>query len=337
MFIPVCTGTDPNAPQVEPNELILDPTHTLFLCHFDGDTPNSGRDADWGRGGTEVLSDGGSISSTAKFGAGSIDTSDFPFIPETASYPEDSTVPTAGVISYWTANNFNLEEGTIEMWIKPNDWFAATWEFVFGMVWPGPGHPWDNCDNQWAKHPDGAQIGARMFAWMDGGIPGAVSDRWFCTFWHNSAIGDGQWHHIAWTWCFANDTCEIYVDGQPETMGANMPLGFDGDNLAPTFFVGYGGGIHHGGYYGFNGLIDEFRISDVDRYRGQSFTPLNEPWADPVGVCGQLPHLYPAGDHSENCVVDYVDFTLLSGQWQGTFGLSDLMTLTQNWLEDNRP
>ena len=82
MWVPDCSGTDPNVPPVDFEQFIPDPNHTLFLCHFDGDT-SGGRDADWGRGGTEVLFDAGAISATAKYGAGSLDTSGFPFVPET--------------------------------------------------------------------------------------------------------------------------------------------------------------------------------------------------------------------------------------------------------------
>lgn len=75
MWVPDCSGTDPNVPPVDFEQFIPDPnhTHTLFLYHFD---------ADWGRGRTEVLSEGGAISVTAKYGPAAGILRVFPLFPK---------------------------------------------------------------------------------------------------------------------------------------------------------------------------------------------------------------------------------------------------------------
>lgn len=306
-----------------------DPNHTLFLCHYDGYTGNSGRDADYGAGGDGVQSTGGVISSTAKFGSGSLDTSGIPNIPWSGTHPPRPT----NAVDYNSVGNYDPCRGTIEMWIKPNSWSSTDREFLFGMVWPvtssdGPREQYNHCDIQMMKYPGldwpGVGPSARLYCWQDGDLYD-VDDRWWTNSWQE-ALDDGQWHHIAWTWDQTVDPdmegqVYLYIDGV--SVGTTAVPEWSGE-LAPKFWVGFGnGGQYYNGYYKFNGLIDEFRISNIDRYKGQNFTPHTMPWPTPGAgaYCGDASHPYPEGDLNSDCLIDVLD----------------LEYLVSEWLTDNRP
>jgi hypothetical protein len=220
-----------------------DPAHTIFLDHFDGNTAQNGLDADYARGSKVSSGTGGSINSTAKFGAGSLSTG-------------------TGVLTYSTNQNYNLTSGTVEMWVKPTDWGNGAYDGLFGTV-AGAG------DIRLQK-----TNGGQLQAYMSGG-----GKTWSLT---SSALNlNDDWHNIAWTWDLNAGKSALYVDGVVVAQGisSNLPGGII-DYLAtldPNFQIGTIGN----GSADFNGLIDEFRLSDVDLYENQNFTPSTTPFQVP--------------------------------------------------------
>ncbi len=327
------TQSDPNAP-VDPNApplviSVADPNYTLFLCHFDGNTGNGGRDADYALGSGAMQSTGGAISNTAKFGGGSLDTS--------GVHPGDPNKP-ASYVSYLNLKNMPIDAGTIEMWIKPNSWLVPIAELFFYA---------DSDDGTvgWAKHWSGAEFGARTYAWMGD----STAPAWNTNTWHTEGLpfADGNWHHLAWTWNKQTDFSITYLDGSTLGNATNTGPVVVPDMLLEDPEEVFQIGSNNGGWPGsdapfpgpgnwrFDGLIDELRISCVDRYQGQDFTPQTDPW--PAPVCGTLNHPSPASDIDDDCVVNLFDYAALALQWMGDLGLGDLLDLSENWLQDNRP
>jgi hypothetical protein len=68
-----------------------------------------------------------------------------------------------------------------------------------------------------------------------------------------------------------------------------------------------------------------------------------------VAACGDYKHPFPAGDISEDCLVDFTDLAILADQWRQNSGelsadispdggddvvdLNDLFVLTGSWLQ----
>lgn len=314
---------DPNATP----DSVLDPNFTLFLCHFDGNTSSGGLDADYALGSSLMQSTGGAINNTGKFGTGSLDTS--------GVNPGEPNTP-GSYVSYLGHKNIASDAGTIEMWIKPNSWLVQIAEEFFYM----------NSDKGtigWAKHPEGAQFGARTYAHM--GTPDPNGTNWWTTTWHTEGVpvADGNWHHLAWTWDKQTDYSIIFIDGSLAGVASNSGPVVVPDILDEVFQIGSNNGGWPGsdapfpgpGNWRFDGLIDELRISSVDRYEGQDFTPYSQPW--PAPSCGNLNHPYPLGDFDGNCLVNLYDYADLAQQWMVGLGPEDLVDLSENWLQDTRP
>lgn len=217
---------------------------TLFLADYDGDTGNSGLDADLAVGSPTATAANGSISGTAKWGAGALD-------------PTNDT----SLLSYATAGNFNLNAGTVEMWLRTDTWNSAWGGFFNAYI--------DNSnDIRFWKRSDG-----RIQATMNSGAGGVWN------LWGPVLNLDSDWYHVAWTWDFTANTTTMYLDGTPLTSSlffTNITeLGFAG-TVDANFEVGAAqNGLE------FQGQIDDFRISDVDLYGGQSFTPPTGPYPIP--------------------------------------------------------
>lgn len=181
-----------------------------------------------------------------------------------------------GRVQFATGGNYNVQRGTIEMWINYPSFqsFAGLW----GTVQGGSATPGD----------------VRMYLYNAGsgnyGFGGYMTDaggaaaRWEC---ENSVPGAlaavNTWHHVAWTWDTAAATTAIYWDGQqlrntPDVGTVNV---YDGALPAQMHI-----GENQLGSATFNGLIDSFRISDVVRYTG-NFAPPSTPFAsvpEPSGL-----------------------------------------------------
>jgi hypothetical protein len=332
----------------DPNERMLSPDFTLFLAHYDGDTPHLGVDADYAAGSSEVTANGGLIVEDGRFGTGSLDTSGV-----TTRDPDPNVPNTFNTVHYATEGNFPLQSdvlnpnaaGTIEMWIKPNPgtWNSAgNWDYFFSIYWidPNPTEPiipgYEVGDIRIYKRGDSAAP-TRIYAHQDGY---GLGDQWYTNTWYTTCdfgvspcVDDGEWHHLAWTWDAVANTSYIYIDGTKDPAGGvNKPPVFFG-KLMDNFEIG----SHQNGFDNFNGLIDELRISNIDRYAGvDSFVPYTDgPWLAPG--CGSLQYPAPASDYTLDCMVNLEDFAEVASRWMVDIGLPELVVLSNEWLLDVRP
>ena len=102
-----------------------------------------------------------------------------------------------GHVSYQLARNLKLDEGTIEFWLCPHDWSAATKRFHVFFEAKEPG---------WLLVYAQAYYGAMLL----------ISDRtdvWSRVNQSIRGFEPGQWHHLAATWN-SHDIC-LYLDGKP--------------------------------------------------------------------------------------------------------------------------
>lgn len=231
-------------------------SHQTFLAHYDGNTANGGLDADFAAGNATAVGTGGVISSNSKFGSGSLDGNS-----------------ASGTVRYDTAGNYNLSSGTVEMWADADNWAAATTEGFFS-IFPGSGN-----DIRLQKTASG-----QLQAYMAG-----AGEVWSLTSNDlSAAFADGEFHHLAWTWDFNANVAALYLDGVviddtiAYSAGLNGVIDYDG-TLGSEFEVG----TVQNGSASFVGVIDEFRLSNIDLYGGQNFTPQTLAY-DPIPEPGTL-------------------------------------------------
>jgi hypothetical protein len=216
----------------------------LFLGHFDGNTGNSGLDADYAGGSTAVVNAGAVISNTGpKFGAGSLDQT------------------TAGEASWATAGNYDVDEGTVEMWIKPDAWANGLYKGFFSVHGGGT-------DIRFAKLGDG-----RLQAYQYDG-----TNIFSLTTAAAVAPTDAEWHHLAWDWSASGNTSTFYLDGVVVANTVSGTVGSYAGTLPADFEIGT---VQSSEGQTFNGLIDEFRISNTSVYGGVNFTPPSAPFEVP--------------------------------------------------------
>lgn len=174
-----------------------------------------------------------------------------------------------------------MDEGTIELWFRPdsiltNDTHDPDWTYLFGK-------------NIGGNNPGDLGIGWRrgegrlLFFMQDG------------TNTTNLEQGDDirtkffpRWYHLAVTWNVANDM-RMYIDGvKVAETPSEIPL------LGGTMAAAIGNGaedLWNARYEGFRGMIDEVRISLVDRHGGADFFNLpTEPY-EPDAMTLALWHL----------------------------------------------
>ena len=112
----------------------------------------------------------------------------------------------------------------------------------------------------------------------------------WATIFSTSNIGDGEWHHVAVTRNQSTGQVRIWVDGVSEASGTydttnwSYPAGHTVGSGQDNEYAVIGTEKHDVGY-GYNGQVDELRISDSVRYTGP-FTPGRrfEPDANAVGL-----------------------------------------------------
>ncbi len=231
--------------------------NTLFLNHFDAPIGEGAGPADYANGDpaeqiTRPFGPGGMVvSSPAQF-AGSL----FRF--------NGSDV--GGRVEYNTAGNFDLQRGTIEMWINSSTLTSPGFVSFFGTEVPSSAAPGDIRFYLYDTG-GGRTLGAYMAS------PGG--------FWECEQpvpvplLTNDQWHHIAWTWDLAAKTTATFWDGQTlRNTPDSGTVGFNGAFTRTLFHIGES----QFGSASFPGYMDEFRISDVVRYTG-NFTPPTQPFS----------------------------------------------------------
>ncbi len=223
------------------------PSSTRFLAHYDGNTGNGGLDADYAVGSPTAVGLGGQTVAPSKFGPKSLD-----------GYNP------SGTVNYSTAGNLDTAAGTIEMWVSTANWADGAYAGLFSAT-----QATASAGDIRIQKTSGNQLQVIM-GW-DG-----YSKIWSLT---SSPLSlDSDWHHIAWSWDSNVNLAAIYLDGNVIANNVSLTglatLGFDPSALNATFEVG----TIQNGSAPFNGLIDEFRISNVDLYGGMNFTPQGAPW-----------------------------------------------------------
>ncbi len=162
-----------------------------------------------------------------------------------------------------------MDEGTIELWFKPdslltNDTHDPDWTYLFGKNLAG-NNPGD-LGLGWRRSE-----GRLLFFMQDGE--------------NTTNLEQGtdvrtkffpRWYHVAVTWNVA-DKMRMYIDGiKVAEIESQVPL------LGGTMAVAIGNGaadLWNDRYEGFRGMIDEVRVSLVDRYAGaDTFNLQTEPF-----------------------------------------------------------
>lgn len=259
-----------------------DAGNTLLLAHYNGEEGSAGLDADYAIGSRVATATGAMIDpATAKFGAGSAAISTY--------------------MGYQSLDNFNVQTGTVEMWIKPADWTDFGWQGIFGMYY-------DSSTDIRIQKLNSNILQTYM---------ASNGKSWSITTSSPVNLNDGQWYHFAWTWDMSVTTSSLYIDGQPLTVSLSCPtegMSYTGA-LRATMFPGN----MQSGSNPFKGWIDEFRVSDKDLYGGKAFNVATAAWGD--SFCGDINHPVPNGDLTGDCIVNF----------------QDMAVLASNWLDDNRP
>lgn len=247
-----------------PNATVLD--HTLFIASYDGNTGNGGLDADFARGATQAIGTGGVLAGPGKFGAGALD-----------------SVTASGTVNYPSAGNFNVERGTVEMWIKATNWDDGEFAGFFNIRTPNP-NPGDPalCDIRLQKTATG-----RLQAYAASADGDGLVTSWSITTSDPVSL-DGEWHHLAWSWDENVNMSYLYLDGNviadfgatfaPPTPNPGATVGLPQIDFLGTVGDAIEIGSVQGGSAPFNGLIDELRISGIDLYQGGAFTPSGAPF-----------------------------------------------------------
>jgi hypothetical protein len=238
---------------------------TTFLHHFDAALGTGAGTADYAAGNPNQqigvpFGPGGTIVAGGKFGT-ALDRS------------------TGGRAEYQTAGNYNVNKGTIEMWVKGS---GVTGGGFVGL---------------WGTDTSSGAGDIRMYIYDTGAgrTLGAYQNGAGGTFWEieqaipTGALNSTDWHHVAWAFDTAAGTTATWWDGQ---LLRNTP---DAGTVNPrTSFTGtlFHIGENQAGSATFPGLIDEFRISDTLVYgTSGNFTPPTAPFAVPepttmVGLAG---------------------------------------------------
>jgi hypothetical protein len=228
---------------------------TLFLNHFDAPLGSGAGAADYAAGdpnqqiGSPNGPGGTIVSSPAKFGAGSLDRT------------------TGGRIEYQTTGNYNINVGTVEMWINST---VMSTDTGFRGLWGTD----TSTGNDIRMYLYNTGSGRTLGGYMLGGAP----------FWEIEQpvpvglLTDNTWHHVAWSWDLAAGTTATWWDGQ---LLRNTP---DAGTVNPRALTAtlMHIGENQAGSATWPGYIDEFRISDAVMYNmNGNFTPPNAPFVVP--------------------------------------------------------
>jgi hypothetical protein len=192
-------------------------------------------------------------------------------------------------LSYTATGNIASTQGAVEFWFRPN--------------WNG-----DDGGNHtlfwWGEDPV-------FFHLRKDGISNLVFDRFFdggsCGAPVNVADWKaGEWHHLAFTW--EGTAMVLYVDGRVVAQAICEGVANPG---ASSFYVGSG----IGGNQSVDGIIDEFRISDMPRL-GNSDT------AGIILVADSGNHRVQAFDNLGNFISEFGTYGSGDGQFDNPQGLA---------------
>jgi hypothetical protein len=176
---------------------------------------------------------------------------------------------TGGRVEYQTAGNYDVNKGTIEMWVK------------------GPGVTSGGFVGLWGTDTSSGAGDIRMYIYDTGAgrTLGAYQNGAGGAFWEieqaipTPLVNDTEWHHVAWAFDTNAGVTATWWDGQ---LLRNTP---DAGTVNPrTSFTGtlFHIGENQAGSALWPGSIDEFRISNTIVYdTNSSFTPPTAPFQVP--------------------------------------------------------
>jgi sugar lactone lactonase YvrE len=207
----------------------------------------------------------------------------------TGRYGKGALVDGNDTLSYTASGNITFTQGAVEFWFRPN--------------WNG-----DDGGNHtlfwWGEDPV-------FFHLRKDGISNLVFDRFFdggsCGAPINVADWKaGEWHHLAFTW--EGTDMVLYVDGRVVAQTVCEGVANPG---ASIFYIGSG----IGGDQSVDGIIDEFRVSDMPRL-GNSDT------AGIILVADSGNHRVQAFDDLGNFISEYGSYGSGDGQFNNPQGLA---------------
>lgn len=176
---------------------------------------------------------------------------------------EQSVAPITTGIQYDTAGNFDLKQGTIELWVRSYSGVTEVTEqspklryFVSSGKYTTANHGFALLLSRF-EQPEGAGY---VLTWTRGN--GSKETTWSV----NGKVNwkPGEWHHVAVTYSPTEDA--LYADGKlvgKVTTGAGMDL--IGEKVA------LGASIYHS--HVCDSALDEVRFSDTVRYTGDFIVP----------------------------------------------------------------
>lgn len=144
-------------------------------------------------------------------------------------------------LTYTAAGNWNLSQGALEFWVRPN-WDGADEGYYILFEESTPGNP----DNLVRVHGGGWLWVIMQASGTGYGVTHRTAD-WKA----------GDWHHVAFTW--QDSRLTLFEDGLPvdSTEEGGVPD-------LPGELLSVGAGLSWSGYRA-DAVIDELRISDVPR------------------------------------------------------------------------
>jgi len=225
---------------------LLNDSSTLFLARYDGTTGNGGLDADFARGSVAPLRNGTYIFQTGK-----------------VTSAINISTATAGGPFYSTSGNFNISQGTIEFWFKPN--FAPNSFSGAKYLFTTNG----TTSRTWMLMIGASKV-LRILARSTLDVPldnAATGVDW----------GAGEWHHLAFTWSeqlkgvLVKISQQVYVDGRIIVDDTTASTSY---SITPNSFAV--GSRYVSPFLSSDGTIDEFRVSDRERSTQEIFRDYSE-------------------------------------------------------------
>jgi hypothetical protein len=181
--------------------------------------------------------------------------------------------------------------------------------------------------------PETVTVGREVFA--EQGIVAVSQDgnNWY--YFSDGPYADDFAPTASYMWDDVNNVWGEELDPTRPVNPALTAADFSAKSIAEIIEIYNGSAGGTGFDIGLLGLdwIQYVRIED-DSGGGTGITTEIDAIAD-VSCCGDYKHPYPAGDLSEDCRVDFVDFAILAQDWLIASGWNDLATLADNWLYCN--
>ena len=150
-------------------------------------------------------------------------------------------------LEYSTTGNFQKEEGTISVWVKPKEPFTGQ-RYIIDIF---DAHPYggNQSDTRWRIVTAESELAFELY---DGAHNSGN------TFIMDYSSWESRWYFLTFTWNL-NEGFWAYVDGQPIGFYTDEHYPLDIDSVSPHIEVGY---YRDTVAHQYEGVIDELRIYD---------------------------------------------------------------------------